>query len=224
MIFYFFYKLKQPVRQPAAHDRKRTVALQAPENCSELCFPVLLEMCMKTNYWFNQNRLLSHLRTSFCALAIVGTSLTLPSAQADRPEQHGRVSGNFYPCFHIANVQQAGRNTIYTFSVTATFTGTFTGSAIITERDIIHPDGTITLHGSGIFTDQSGCGTFLFTYSGKGSALDGSESARIVGGQGTGCFAGLHTEGTFQGNLVGPSAQCAVAGAGTYNVQVLFAP
>ena len=177
---------------------------------------------MKTNYWFNRNRLLSHLRRSFCALTIVGALLALPSVEAGIP---GPASGGFNPCFNFAGPpSQAGSNTIITFNVTAQLTGTFTGSAIITERDIIHPDGTITLHGSGIFTDQSGCGTFLFTYSGKGSALDGSESARIVGGQGTGCFAGLHTEGTFQGNLVGPSAQCAVAGAGTYNVQVLFAP
>src|SRR3977135_4073789 len=172
-------------------------------------------MCMKTNYWFNRNRLLSHLRTSFCALAIVGTSLTLPSAQADRPEHHGRVSGNFYPCFHIANVQQAGQNTIYTFSVTATFTGTFTGSAIITERDVIHPDGSTRLQGSGVF--WSDCGTFLFTYTGTGNAQTGSESAHFVGGQGTGCFRGIHTEGMFEGNLTAASQGCDITGTGTYN-------
>jgi len=177
---------------------------------------------MKTNYWFNRIRLLPHLCGTFCVLAIVGASLTLPSAEAGTP---GPASGGFNPCFNFAGPpSQAGPNTIITFNVTATLTGTFTGSAIITERDIIHPDGSITLAGSGIFTDQAGCGTFLFTYSGKGSAVDGSESAHIVGGRGTGCFAGLHTEGTFQGNLTGGSAQCAVAGAGTYNVQVVFAP
>ena len=40
---------------------------------------------MKTYSWLNQNRFLSHLRTSFCALAIVGASLTLPSAEAADP-------------------------------------------------------------------------------------------------------------------------------------------
>jgi hypothetical protein len=179
---------------------------------------------MKANLkinWFNRNRLLSHLRRSFCALAVIGALLTLPSAQADKPES---ASGGFNPCFNFAGPpSQSGPNTIVTFTVTAALTGTFTGSAIITERDIIHPDGSITLEGSGIFTDQAACGTFLFTYSGTGSTVDGSESAHIVGGQGTGCFAGLHTHGTFQGNLTGGSAQCAVAGAGTYNVQVHFA-
>ena len=179
-------------------------------------------MYMKTNCWFNRNRLLSHLRKCFCALAIAGASLTLQSVEAGTP---GPASGGFNPCFNFAGLpSQAGPNTIISFNVTATFTGTFTGSAVITERDIIHPDGSITLQGSGIFTDQAGCGTFLFTYSGKGSAVDGSESAHFVGGRGTGCFAGLHTEGTFQGNLVGPSGQCAVAGQGTYSGQILFAP
>lgn len=222
MVFYFFYKLKQRVRKCAAHDRKRSVASQAPENRSELCLPVLLEMYMKTNYWFNRDRLPSHLRRCFCALAIAGASLTLPSVEAGTP---GPASGGFNPCFNFAGPPtQAGPNTVITFSVTATFTGTFTGSAIITERDIIHPDGSITFHGSGVFTDQSDCGTFLFTYSGTGSAVNGSESAHFVGGRGTGCFAGLHTEGTFQGNLVGPSSQCAGAGVGTYTGQILFAP
>jgi len=198
------------------------VASEAPENYSELWLSVLLEMYMKTNCWFNRNRLLIHLPGSFYVLAIAVASLTLTSAEAGQP---GPASGGFNPCFNFAGPpSQAGPNTIISFNVTATFTGTFTGSAVITERDIIHPDGSITLQGSGIFTDQAGCGTFLFTYSGKGSAVDGSESAHFVGGRGTGCFAGLHTEGTFQGNLVGPSGQCAVAGQGTYSGQILFAP
>ena len=40
---------------------------------------------MKTYSWLNQNRFLSHLRTIFCALAILGASLTLPSAEAGGP-------------------------------------------------------------------------------------------------------------------------------------------
>jgi hypothetical protein len=179
-------------------------------------------MYMNINRWFNRDRFLSYLRRSFGALAIIAAALMLPSAEAGQP---GPASGGFNPCFNFAGPpSQAGPNTIITFNVTAKLTGTFTGSAIITERDIIHPDGSITLAGSGIFTDQAACGTFLFTYSGKGNAVDGSESAHFVGGRGTGCFAGLHTEGTFQGNLVGASGQCAVAGQGTYNGQILFAP
>jgi hypothetical protein len=166
--------------------------------------------------------IIAHLRRCFCALAIVSASITLPNAEAGQPEP---ASGGFNPCFNFASPPtQAGPNTVVTFSVIATFTGTFTGSAIVTERDVVHPDGSITFHGSGVFADQSNCGTFLFTYSGKGSTVTGSESAHFVGGRGTGCFAGVHTEGTFQGTLVGPSVGCAVAGAGTYNGQIMFAP
>ena len=177
---------------------------------------------MNTNCWFNRNGLLLHLRRSFCVLAIVGASLSLPTAEAGKPEP---ASGGFSPCFNFAGPPtQAGPNTIIIFNVAATFTGTFTGSAILTERDVIHPDGSITFHGSGVYTDQSGCGTFLVNYSGKGSAVTGAESAHFVGRQGTGCFAGVHTCGTFQGNLIGGSTECAVAGAGTYSGRVHFAP
>jgi indoleacetamide hydrolase len=40
---------------------------------------------MKTYSWLNQNRFLQHLRTSFCALAMLGMLLALPSSVADRP-------------------------------------------------------------------------------------------------------------------------------------------
>src|SRR6476646_5985290 len=102
-------------------------------------------MCMKTNHWFNRNRLLSLLRRCFCALAIAGAALTLPVVDAGTP---GPASGGFNPCFNFAGPPtQAGPNTIITFNVTASLTGTFTGTAIITERDIIHRDGSITLEG-----------------------------------------------------------------------------
>jgi hypothetical protein len=194
---------------------------EASKEIPELWLPVPLEMYMKTNCWFNRNRLLSHLRRSLCALAIIGAGLMLPSAEAGKPEP---ASGTFSPCFHITSVRQVGPDTIVTFSVTATLTGTLTGSAIFTERDVIHPDGSVTFQGSGVFTDQSGCGSFLATYTGTGSNVDGSESAHVVGGQGTGCYTGVHAEGTFQGNLVPSSGDCDVAGAGTYNLEFQFSP
>ena len=187
----------------------------APKKIPELWFPVPLVMCMKTYYWFNRNRFLSHLRTSFCALAIVGASLTLPSAEASTPEP---ASGAFSTCYHITSIRYAGPNTIITFNIVSTVTGTFTGSLIGTERDVIHPDHSITFEGSAIFTDESECGALLFTYTGTGNAQTGSESAHFVAGQGSGCYAGVHVEGTFEGNLV-PAQGCDVAGAGTYNGQ-----
>ena len=185
----------------------------------ELCLPVPLEMYMKTNLktncWFNRNRLLSHVRRSFSALAIAGASLTLPSAEASGPERSVPVNGTFNSCYHVANVQQAGANTIYTFKIDSVVTGTFTGSLVLTERDVIRPDGSITFEGSGFFWSE--CGTLRFTYAGTGNAQTGSESAHFEADQGTGCYTGAHADGMFQGNVTGPSQGCDITGAGTYN-------
>ena len=138
---------------------------------------------MKTYYWLNQNRFLSHLRTSFCAIAIVGTSLTLPSAEAGGgPPQS--ASGGFFPCFTQTSARQVGENLIITFDVTTTATGTFTGSLNGTELDVIHRDGSINLHGTALFTgtiNGSPEGTLLFTYNGIGNANTGHETLHIVG-------------------------------------------
>ena len=113
--------------------------------------------CRHDKQYGRRGSIIAYLRRCFCARAVVGASLTLPSAEAGKPEP---ANGNFSPCFNIINFRQAGPNTIITFSVTETFTGTFTGSAVLTERDVIHPDGSITFQGSGVYTDQSECGTF----------------------------------------------------------------
>jgi hypothetical protein len=90
----------------------------------------------------NRNRLISHLRTSFCALVIVGALSTFPRAEAGRPQP---ASGQFFPCFNYAgSSRQAGENLIITFNVTVTVTGTFNGSFTGTELDIFHRDGSIT--------------------------------------------------------------------------------
>jgi hypothetical protein len=183
---------------------------------------------MKTYYWFNRNRFLSHLRASFCALAILGALLTLPSAEALEPRARpGPASGEFFPCFNFAAPpRQAGDNTIITFDVTVTATGTLTGSGIGTELDVIHPDGSITLHGILLFTGsiEGRSGTLLFTYEGIGNAVTGHETLHGVGGQGTDGLAGVHANIRLEGDLGAPSPGCAVSGAGTYTGQILFAP
>src|SRR5438067_2805888 len=178
---------------------------------------------MKTYYWLNQNRFLSHLRTSFCVLAIVGASLTLPSAEAGTPVP---ASGGFFPCFTYAGPpRQVGDNLIITFNVTTTATGTLTGSLIGTELDIVHRDGSITLHGTALFTGSvdGRSGTLLFAYNGIGNAVTGHENLRFAARQGTGDLAGVYLEGTAEGNLGAPNPGCDVSGTGTYNGHVVFA-
>jgi hypothetical protein len=187
---------------------------------------------MKTYYWLNQNRFLSHLRTIFCALAIVGVPLAFPSSAAERSDGTARTpelaSGEFFPCFNYAGPpRQVGENLIVTFNVTTDVTGSFTGQLVGTELDVIHRDGSITLHGTALFTGSLNggpSGTLLFTYNGIGNAVTGHENLRIVGRQGTDGLAGVYFQGTAEGDLGAPNPGCDVSGAGTYTGQVIFAP
>jgi hypothetical protein len=185
---------------------------------------------MKTYNWFNRNRLRAHLRTSFCALAIAGASLTLPSAEAVEPRARPEpASGEFFPCFNYAGPpRQVGENLIITFNISnwRTSTGTLIGSAEGTELDVVHRDGSITLHGTFLFTGSVNgrSGTMLFSYEGIGNAVTGHETLRFVGRQGTGDLAGVYAQLRAEGDVGAPSPGCAVSGAGTYTGQILFAP
>ena len=182
---------------------------------------------MKTYYWLVQNRFLSHLRTSFCALAIAGASLTLPSAEAGGSPPV-TITGGFFPCFTYAGPpRQVGENIIVTFNVTVDATGALTGQGVGTELDIIHPDGSITLHGTSLFTGSLNggpSGTLLFTYTGIGNAVTGHENLRLVGRQGTDGLAGVYFQGTAEGDLGAPGPGCDVSGAGTYIGHLVLAP
>jgi hypothetical protein len=172
----------------------------------------------------NRNRLISHLRTSFCALVIVGALSTLPRAEAGTPQP---ASGGFFPCFNYAGPpRQVGDNLIITFNVTGTSTGTFVGSFVGTEMQVVHRDGSINLHGSLVLTGQvdNNSGTLVFTYEGIGNAVTGHENLHGVGTQGTGGLAGVYVNLTLEGDVGAPNPGCDLSGAGTYTGQILFAP
>ena len=173
----------------------------------------------------NRHQLISHLRTSFCALAIAGTALTLPSAEASGPPLP--ASGGFFPCFNYAGPpRQVGDNLIITFNVTGTATGTFVGSFVGTEMQVVHRDGSINIHGSFVFTGSvnGSSGTLLVTYEGIGNAVTGHENLQVVARQGTGGLAGVHANLTAEGDIGAPNPGCDLSGAGTYTGQILFAP
>jgi len=172
------------------------------------------------------NRFLSHLRTIFCALAIIGLPLAFPSAEAGTPQP---ASGQFFPCFNYAGSPRlVGENRIITFNITVTVIGTFTGSFTGTELDIVHRDGSITKQGSAVFTGtvtgRSGTGTLHLSFEGIGSAVTGHETLRVAGTQGTGALSGVHLELTAEGDVGAPEPGCNFSGAGTYSGQILFAP
>jgi len=180
---------------------------------------------MKTYYWFNRNRFLSHLRGSFFALSVAGASLALPSAEAGGPPFP--ASGGFFPCFNFAGPpRQVGENLIITFNVSGPATGTFTGSSTGTELDVVHPDGSISLHGTLLFTGSINerSGTLLLSYEGIGNAVTGHETLRFVGREGTGGLAGIYANVTAEGDVGAPEPGCYASGVGTYTGQVVFAP
>jgi hypothetical protein len=183
---------------------------------------------MKIYYWLNRNRLLSHLRGSFFALAIAGTLLTLPSAEAVEPRARPMpASGGFFPCFTYAGLpRQVGDNLIITFNVSGSATGTFTGSSVGTELDVVHPDGSINLHGTLLFTGSINgqSGTMLLSYEGIGNVVTGHETLRFVGREGTGDLAGVYANVTAEGDVGAPNPGCDLSGAGTYTGHVIFAP
>ena len=61
--------------------------------------------------------------------------------------------------------------------------GTFTGSFVGTEMQVVHSDGSINLHGSLVLTGSIGnsSGTLVFTYEGRGNAVTGHENLHGVG-------------------------------------------
>jgi hypothetical protein len=186
---------------------------------------------MKTNPLLNQNRFLSHLRTGFCALAIIGVPLAFPSSAADRVGRAAGTrepaSGEFFPCFNYAGPpHQVGENLIVTFNISGTVTRTLSGSAVGTELDVVHRDGSITLHGTLLFTGSVNgrSGTLLFTYNGIGNAVTGHETVHFVGRQGTDDLAGTYVNVTAEGDVGPPGPGCNLSGAGTYTGHVIFAP
>jgi hypothetical protein len=123
--------------------------------------------------------------------------------------------------------RQVGENIIVTFNVIVDATGALTGQGVGTELDVIHPDGSITLHGTSLFAGSlngGSEGTLLFSYNGIGNAMTGHENLRIVGRQGTDGLAGVHFQGTAEGDLGAPGPGCDVSGAGTYTGHVVIAP
>jgi Protein of unknown function (DUF3224) len=162
-----------------------------------------------------------------CALATLVAAMA-PSAEAVAPGARPEpASGEFFPCFTYAGPpRQVGENVIITFNISGTSTGTVTGSVVGTELDVVHRDGSITLHGSFLFTGSVNgrSGTMVFSYEGIGNAVTGHETLRFVGRQGTGDLAGTYVNLTAEGDVGAPSPGCDVSGAGTYTGYVKFAP
>src|SRR3989475_5646686 len=156
----------------------------------------------------NKPKIKQQLRRGFFALAIVGALLTLPKAQA----QPIPASGSTTDCEHVINVRTAGPTTIITSSITTCFHGTFEGTWVGTERDVIHPNGTVTIQASGVFsgTVNGRSGTCVLSLAAN-LTLNGDVTHWVVD-QGTGDLAGLHGQGTNPVDAIENGPGCPVSG------------
>src|SRR5213076_2284861 len=74
----------------------RCDSVTIPQKIPELWLPVPLEVCMKTYYWFSQNRLLSPLRFAIALLLIVPVVSASSSSASPAQAYHGTItSGTF---------------------------------------------------------------------------------------------------------------------------------
>jgi hypothetical protein len=156
----------------------------------------------------NKPNIKQQLRRAFFALAIVGALLTLPKAQA----QPIPVSGSSTDCEHVISVQSRGPNTIITLSETGCFHGTFEGTWVGTEQDVIHPNGTVTIQASGVFSGTVNERSGTCVISSAVSLTRNGDVTHWVVDQGTGDLAGLHGQGTFQGDAIEHGPGCPVSG------------
>src|SRR5882724_7587801 len=143
----------------------------------------------------NKPKIKQQLRRGFFALAIVGALLTLPKAQA----QPIPATFNSTDCEHVISQQSRGPNTIITLDITACLhDGTFEGTLVGTERDVIHPNGTLTGQARGVFsgTVNGRSGTCVLSL--VVSITRNGDVTHWVVDQGTGDLAGLHGQGTTQ--------------------------
>ena len=185
----------------------------------------------------NKQNIKQQLRRAFFALAIVGALFTLPNAEAGPPVP---ATFNSTDCEHVISQQLAGPNTIIALSITTCFHGTFEGTWVGTERDVIHADGSGTGQGSGVFsgTVNGRSGTMVFSY--QVNVSPNGLVTRWVVDQGTGDLAGLSGQGTTQfvsrtgpgcptsgfdcENCPPPTGTCDDSFTLNYNGQIQFAP
>ena len=108
----------------------------------------------------------------------------------------GTRDRNTTDCEHVISQQSSGPNTIITLALTVCFHGTFEGTWVGTERDVIHPDGSERVKAAASSAVQLMDGPALRLQ------LQGQPSPygvyHWVVDQGTGDLAGLSGQGTAQ--------------------------
>ncbi len=128
------------------------------------------------------------------------------------------ASGSFAGSSTVTDSRSAYGNTIITLADTFVIAGTLAGTCPGEERDVTHPDGTVTVHGTCTFAGGvfglSGAAAVLFDATGiAGTSVQGQF---VIEGS-SGGFANLHGQGTFESTATGPGTF-----SGSYSGEIHF--
>lgn len=148
-------------------------------------------------------------------LAVFASALAVVSAPTVYASAPTPASGSFAATIAPVETRSADGNTVISFTFVETFQGTLTGSRVGSGRLLIHPDGTINVRVSGLFTGSIGGASGSAILSDSASGSFSAFAANFVVTDGTGGLAGVHVEGTAAGAATGPATF-----AGTYAGQV----
>lgn len=157
------------------------------------------------------------------SIAVLTLGLAGCSSAPNQAESAIAVSGNWTDCNLMVNSQAANGNTIFTVSITESFTGALSGSWVGTEWDVVRADNSGTFQGVGVFTGSAGqhSGSAVMSYSGSFDA-SGSGKAQWAMYNGTEGLQSLTGQGTFTGSAGSATKDCAAPFAGTYTGQIRF--
>jgi|SRR6202158_4342959 len=125
------------------------------------------------------------------------------------------VSGAFSATIAPVASRVDDGNTIISFTFTETFTGTMSGTRVGIGTLVVHPDGTLYFHDTGLFTGTIAGASGTATMTGVGAGAFSSFNGRFHVSDGAGGLAGVRGGGSFTGSATGP-----VSFAGTYSGKV----
>jgi hypothetical protein len=140
-----------------------------------------------------------------CAVAAC-TGVFASSAAATAPLV---ASGMFtVPIDNFGPPRLADGNTFALEIATIDYSGDLTGLAPDTDTVLTYKDGSFRAHGTEVCTactlgGSPGGFTAVFTYAGSPTATGFQFTGHLTFTSGSGGLAGLHGQGTFQGNEVG---------------------
>jgi len=155
-------------------------------------------------------------RFASSVLVVFASVLAVAAAPAAYAATSTPASGSFLATISPVGSRSADGNTFINFTFVETFQGTLTGTRVGSGSLLIHPDGTINVRDSGLFTGSiaGASGTAILSASISGTLA--SVTGNYVVRDGTDGLAGVHVEGTAAGGATGPATF-----AGTYSGQVI---